>query len=46
MLASIFGFIRDMAWELVVLQMNPFLGLMLLAVAGIGAGAAVWLMRR
>ena len=33
MLAAIFGFIRDMAWELIELQMNPFLGLAIVAVA-------------
>jgi hypothetical protein len=46
MLTAIFGFIRDMAWELVALQMNPFLGLMILAVAGVGVWSALQLMRR
>jgi hypothetical protein len=46
MLASIFGFIRDMTWELVVMQMHPFLGVVLLAIACAGVWSAVRLMRR
>ncbi len=46
MLAAIFGFIRDMAWELIELQMNPFLGLAIVAVAAFAAWSALALMRR
>lgn len=48
MLAAVFGFIRDMAWELVELQMNPFLGLAVVAVAvaAFAAWSALALMRR
>ena len=46
MLAAIFGFIRDMAWELVEIQMNPYLGLAFAAVAGIAVLSALLLIRR
>lgn len=46
MLVAIFGFIRDMAWELIELQMNPYLGLVLVAVAGVAVGSAFLLVRR
>ncbi len=46
MLASIFGFISDMAWELIELQMNPFLGLAIVAVAVFAAWSVFALMRR
>ncbi len=46
MLASIFGFISDMAWELIELQMNPFLGLAIAAAAAFAAWSAFALMRR
>lgn len=46
MLAAFFGFIRDMAWELIELQMNPYLGLGLVAVAGFVAWSVLLLVRR
>lgn len=46
MLAATFGFIRDMAWELVMLQLNPLLGLALAGIGGIVAWGAFHLIRR
>lgn len=46
MLAACFGFIRDMAWELVELQMNPFLGLAIVAIAGFAVWSVFSLIRR
>lgn len=46
MLAAIFGFIRDMAWELIQIQMNPFLGLVIVAVASFAVRSVLALMRR
>lgn len=46
MLAAFFGFVRDMAWELVELQMAPYLGAMFVAVAGLAVWSALRLMRR
>jgi len=46
MLAAFFGFVRDMTWELVMLQLNPFLALMATAAAGIGLWSLVQLLRR
>lgn len=46
MLAAFFGFIREMAWELIALQMNPYLGLAIVAVAGFAVWTAIHLMRR
>lgn len=46
MLAAFFGFINDMAWELIELQMNPFQGLAIVAVAGFAVWSALQLMRR
>jgi len=47
MLAAFFGFVRDMAWELVVLQLNPFLAFAAFAAAGgLGLWVAMQLFRR
>lgn len=46
MLASFFAFVRDMAWELVVLQLNPLLMLVLAGTAGIAAWGVLQLRRR
>lgn len=46
MLASIFDFIREMTWELVVLQLGPLFGLALAGIGAIAAWGALHLMRR
>jgi hypothetical protein len=46
MLAAFFGFVRDIAWELVMIQLNPFLGLVAAAFGGLGIWVAFQLLRR
>jgi hypothetical protein len=46
MLAAFFDFIRDLAWELVVLQLNPLLGLVLAGIGALAAWGTFHLMRR
>lgn len=46
MLGSFFAFIHDMAWELVVMQMNPLIGAVIVGISGLVVWGAFQWMRR